>query len=74
MVIGNKLLVFGIKELQVGSSQQEKGHLGDSQTFVKALSDWSSKIFLGGSNVIFVPSLYYFWPKKRFFLPFSRFF
>ena len=48
--------------------------LGDSQTFVKALSDWSSKIFFGGSNVIFVPSLYYFWPKKRFFLPFSRFF
>ena len=48
--------------------------MGDSQTFVKALSDWSSKIFLGGSNVIFVPSLYYFWPKKRFFLPFSRFF
>ena len=42
-------------------------HLGDSQTFVKALLDWSSKIFLGGSNVIFVPSLYYFWPKKRFF-------
>ena len=63
MVIGNKLLVFGIKELQVGSSQQEKGHLGDSQT----LSYWSSKIFFGGSNVIFVPSLYYFWPKKRFF-------
>ena len=22
--------------------------VGDSQTFVKALSDWSSKIFLGG--------------------------
>ena len=34
--------------------------MGDSQTFVKALSDWSSKKILGGSNVIFVPSLYYF--------------
>ena len=49
-------------------------HMGDSQTFVKALLDWSSKNFLGGSNVIFVPNLYYFWPKKHFFLPFSRFF
>ena len=48
--------------------------MGDSQTFVKALSDWSSKKFFGVSNVIFVPSLYYFWPKKPFFLPFSRFF
>ena len=32
--------------------------MGDSQTFVKALSDWSSKKIFGGSNVIFVPSLY----------------
>ena len=48
--------------------------MADSQTFVKALMEWSSKIFFGGSNVIFVPNLYYFWPKKRFFLPFSRFF
>ena len=49
-------------------------YLGDSQTFVKALLDWSSKNFFGGLNAIFVSSLYYFWPKKRFFLPFSRFF
>ena len=42
-------------------------YVGDSQTFVKALSDWSSKIFWGGSNVIFVPSLFYFLPEKRFF-------
>ena len=41
--------------------------MDDSQTFVKALSEESSKIFLGGSNAIFVPSLYYFLLKKRFF-------
>ena len=62
-----------IYQFQCKCLSRRNWHLVDSQTFVKALLEGSSKYFFGGSNVIFVPSLYYFWP-KNVFLPLSRVF